>query len=87
MRYLDRDLQLAAASDDSVVPNFINITRTRNSPQCIDSDGFYTGTDTSAAAGLDCAARPGTERSGGAALVAGLALTITIARHRRRAAR
>ncbi len=90
VRYLDRDLQLAAASDESAVPNFINITRTRNAPQCINSDGFYAGTDSSAAAGLNCAARPGSERSegaAGAALAAGLALTITVARRRRRAAR
>lgn len=87
VRYLDRDLQLAASSDESAVPNFITITRTRNAPQCINSDGFYTGTDTTAAAGLTCAARPGSPRADlAAALAAGLALTITLAR-RRRAAR
>jgi hypothetical protein len=86
-RYLDHDLQLAASASDESVPNFIAITRTRNAPQCLNSDGFYTGTDTSASAGLNCAARPGTSTrgNGGVALMAGLALAVTVARRRRNA--
>jgi hypothetical protein len=85
VRFLDQDLQLAAATDNTPVSNRIFVSRTVNTPRCATSDGFYSGTDTTAARGIECSARPG---SAGGAGLAGLCLAAVAgvaARRRRRA--